>query len=98
MAAGSHSQSGNFAVRICQSGKRIIVISLPCVRKNVTGDGGVAGPAFKAVGWASIAVSVVALGVFVGRELRIRYKFRHRTPSELYAHAGDQMPEYGMGI
>ncbi|ACO34493.1 hypothetical protein [Acidobacterium sp.] len=54
---------------------------------------------FRYVGWTSVAVGVAALGVYVGRELRLRYKFNRRTPSDFYAHAGDEMPtEYGMGI
>jgi hypothetical protein len=58
-----------------------------------------ASPALKAIGWASVAVGVAALGLFVGREIRQRYKFNHRTPTDFYSHAGDEMPaEYGMGI
>jgi hypothetical protein len=53
----------------------------------------------KAIGWASIAVGVAALGLFIGREIRNRYKFKRRTPSDFYSHAGDEMrAEYGMGI
>lgn len=56
-------------------------------------------PIFRYVGWTSLAVGVAALGVYVGRELRLRYKFSHRTPSDFYSHAGDEMrTEYGMGI
>ncbi|HLH33454.1 MAG TPA: hypothetical protein VKX41_02200 [Alloacidobacterium sp.] len=56
--------------------------------------------ALRAIGWSSVAVGVVALGLYVGRELRQRYKFNRRTPYDLYSHAGDQMQaaEYGMGI
>jgi hypothetical protein len=58
------------------------------------------------IGWASVAVGVAAVGIYVGHELRLRYKFNHRTPSDFYAHAGDQLPpdydmgaiEYGVGI
>ena len=51
------------------------------------------------MGWTSVAVGVAALGVYVGRELRGRYKFSHRTPSDFYSHAGDEMQtEYGVGI
>ena len=54
---------------------------------------------FRYVGWTSVAVGVAALGVYIGRELRVRYKFSKRTPSDFYSHAGDKMPtEYGMGI
>lgn len=56
-------------------------------------------PLFRYMGWTSVAVGVAALGVFVGRELRVRYKFNHRTPSDFYSHAGDEMQtEYGVGI
>lgn len=59
--------------------------------------------ALRAIGWTSVAVGVTALGLYVGRELRLRYKIRHRTPSEFFSHAGEEMgtelgAEYGMGI
>jgi hypothetical protein len=56
--------------------------------------------ALRALGWASVAVGVAALGLYVGRELRQRYKFNRRTPSDFYSHAGDegQTTEFGMGI
>jgi hypothetical protein len=52
------------------------------------------------IGLATGAVTVVALGVVVGRELRLRYKFNRRTPYDFYAHSGDQMQdmEFGVGI
>jgi hypothetical protein len=57
-------------------------------------------PALKVVGWTSAAVGVAALGLYVGRELRLRYKFRHRTPSDFFSHAGDEAlgTEFGMGV
>lgn len=55
--------------------------------------------ALRAIGWASVAVGITALGLYIGREVRARYKFRHRTPADFYSHAGDEFPaEYGMGI
>lgn len=36
--------------------------------------------ALRALGWASVAVGIAALGLYVGRELRQRYKFKRRTP------------------
>ena len=56
--------------------------------------------ACKIVGWTSVAVGIAALGLYVGRELRSRYKFRHRTPYDVFSHAGDRIPaaEYGIGI
>jgi hypothetical protein len=55
--------------------------------------------ALRAIGWTSVAVGVAALGLFVGRELRLRYKIRHRTPSDVFSHAGEDFStEFGMGI
>ena len=55
----------------------------------------------RALGLATAAVGVVTLGLFVGRELRFRYKFRRRTPSDFFANAGGDAlagAEYGMGV
>jgi hypothetical protein len=55
--------------------------------------------ALRAIGWTSVALAVTALGLYVGRELRVRYKFKRRTPSDFYSHAGEEMgAEYGMGV
>lgn len=53
-----------------------------------------------ALGMATAVVGAVTLGLLFGRELRLRYKFRQRTPSDFFSKAGDSMssPEYGMGI
>ncbi|MCU1226743.1 MAG: hypothetical protein JWQ42_4836 [Edaphobacter sp.] len=53
----------------------------------------------KTVGWISAGLGAVALGLFIGRELRLRYKFNHRTPYDAYAHAGDEQDmDFGLGI
>ena len=53
----------------------------------------------RAVGWTSVALAVTALGLYIGRELRIRYKFNRRTPSDFFSHAGEEIgAEYGVGI
>ncbi len=54
----------------------------------------------KTIGWISAAFGAVALGLIVGREIRQRYKFNRRTPYDLYAHSGDELPdvEFGVGI
>ena len=53
----------------------------------------------KTLGWVSAGLGAVALGLFVGRELRQRYKFNRRTPYDLYAHAGDEKDvDFGLGI
>ena len=54
----------------------------------------------RTVTWMGVAASVAALGLLVGRELRLRYKFNHRTPYDYYKHAGDQDPldSYAVGV
>ena len=53
----------------------------------------------KTVGWISAGLGAVALGLFLGRELRQRYKFNHRTPYDFYSHAGDEQDvDFGLGI
>ena len=54
---------------------------------------------FKTVGWISAGLGAVALGLFLGRELRQRYKFNRRTPYDFYAHSGDEQDvDFGLGI
>jgi hypothetical protein len=53
----------------------------------------------RVIGWFSVGMAVAALGIYVGSELRSRYKFKHRTPYDFYANAGEaQASEFGMGI
>ncbi|HEX4039372.1 MAG TPA: hypothetical protein VHX37_15040 [Acidobacteriaceae bacterium] len=53
----------------------------------------------RAIGWTSVAVGVTALGLYVGHELRVRYKFSRRTPPDYFSHAGEEFgPEFGVGI
>ena len=61
---------------------------------------GVACLPYKTIGLASIAVGVAALGLYLGREIRCRYKFKRRTPYERFSHAGEETAaaEFGMGI
>jgi hypothetical protein len=55
--------------------------------------------ALRAIGWTSAALAVTALGLYVGREIRLRYKFKRRTPSDFFSHAGEELgAEYGVGI
>ena len=52
------------------------------------------------IGLLSAGVTVVAIGVMVGNELRKRYKFNRRTPYDMYSHAGDKPVEdleFGLG-
>jgi hypothetical protein len=53
----------------------------------------------KWIGWLSVGITVAAVGIFIGREIRRRYKFKRRTPYDFYAHAGEkQTGEFGLGI
>jgi len=53
----------------------------------------------RAITWFSVGMAVATLGIFVGRELRNRYKFNHRTPYDFYSNADErQASEFGMGI
>lgn len=64
---------------------------------SVTDDG---STLLRNVGWISAGITVLALGVVIGREIRQRYKFNRRTPYDFYAHSGDQAQdvEFGVGI
>jgi hypothetical protein len=49
--------------------------------------------------WFSVGMAVAALGIFVGAELRSRYRFKKRTPYDFYSNAGEQQAgEFGVGI
>ena len=55
--------------------------------------------AMRVVTWFSAGMAVAALGIYVGTELRSRYRFRRRTPYDFYANAGEtQAGEFGVGI
>ena len=42
---------------------------------------------------------VLFCAIYVGYEIRSRYKFRHRTPYDFYAHAGPgAAADFGVGI
>ena len=52
----------------------------------------------RTVGWISAGLGALALGLFVGRELRQRYKFNRRTPYDFYSHSGDETHEMEFGV
>jgi len=52
----------------------------------------------KTLGWVSAALGAVAIGMVIGREIRQRYKFNRRTPYDLYAHSGDELPDVECGV
>jgi hypothetical protein len=52
----------------------------------------------RVIGWFSVGMAVAALGIYLGSELRSRYKFKRRTPYDFYSNAGEQQTgEFGMG-
>ncbi len=57
-------------------------------------------PWVQVLGWGSVATGALALGFFVGRNLRERYRFKHSTPYDFYSHAGDNggPVEFGVGV
>ncbi len=52
------------------------------------------------LGFATILLGAVTLGLYLGREIRFRYRFRRRTPTDFFSNAGDPIAsaEYGMGV
>ena len=53
----------------------------------------------RVIGWFSVGMAVAAIGLYLGRELRMRYKFNKRTPYDFYSNAGNQQStEFGVGI
>jgi hypothetical protein len=53
----------------------------------------------RVIGWFSVGMAVAALGIYLGTEMRSRYKFKRRTPYDFYANAGEQQAsEFGMGV
>ena len=51
-----------------------------------------------AAAWIAGGLSVVALGLLAGRELRVRYKVKRRTPYDYYSHSGDRTPDLEVGV
>ena len=53
----------------------------------------------RVIGWFSVGMAVAALGIYVGSELRNRYKFKKRTPYDFYSKAAEQQSgEFGVGV
>ena len=74
---------------------------IPVPTQNQDGDenGEEETTLIKTVGWISAGLGAVALGLFIGRELRQRYQFNRRTPYDFYAHSGDEQDvDFGLGI
>ena len=53
----------------------------------------------RVIGWFSAGMAIATLGIYLGYEIRSRYKFRHRTPYDFYSSAEPQpMNDFGVGI
>jgi hypothetical protein len=53
----------------------------------------------RVITWFSVGMAVAALGIYLGAELRNRYKFKRRTPYDFYSNADErQAGEFGVGI
>ena len=53
----------------------------------------------RVLGWFSAGMAVATIGIYLGFELRNRYKFRHRTPYDFYSNAEPQAAnDFGVGI
>lgn len=67
--------------------------------EEITAEEGKESSTLKVIGWLSLGVVVAAVGLFVGCEIRNRYKFNHRNPYDFYTHAGEQQTgEFGLGV
>ena len=57
-------------------------------------------PPLHLLGFATALIGAVTLGLYIGREVRLRYRFRRRTPSDFFSNAGDPIAsaEYGLGV
>ena len=72
---------------------------LPFPRSQYDDDDEEDSTLIKTIGWISAGLGAVAVGLFIGREIRQRYKFNRRTPYDFYAHSGDEQDvDFGLGI
>ena len=67
--------------------------------QEITSEENCESNTLKVIGWLSVGITVAVLGLFVGRELRSRYKFKRQTPYDFYEHAGEKaVSEFGLGV
>jgi hypothetical protein len=53
----------------------------------------------RVIGWFSMGMAVATIGIYLGYEMRCRYKFKRRTPYDFYANAAPQTAgDFGVGI
>lgn len=57
------------------------------------------GKTLRVITWFSVGMALATVGIFVGREIFTRYKFKRRTPYDFYANAGENhFSEFGVGV
>jgi hypothetical protein len=62
-------------------------------------DDGSEKSTLRVIGWFSMGMAVATVGIYLGFELRSRYKFKRRTPYDFYSGATPQPAnEFGVGI
>ncbi len=62
-------------------------------------DPEVEGKTLRVIGWFSMGMAVATIGIYLGYELRCRYKFNRRTPYDFYSSAAPQAAtDFGVGI
>jgi hypothetical protein len=53
----------------------------------------------RVIGWFSMGMAVATIGIYLGYEIRCRYKFKRRTPYDFYSNAEPQAAnDFGVGI
>jgi hypothetical protein len=55
------------------------------------------GKTLRVIGWFSMGMAVATVGIYLGFELRSRYKFKRRTPYDFYSNAA-AATDFGVGI
>ena len=66
---------------------------------DISAEGAKGKSTLRVIGWFSVGMVVATIGIYLGNELRSRYKFNRRTPYDFYSNAGEQqVGEFGVGI
>jgi len=77
--------------------REVVARELPSSTEETTAPEKSGSTALRIITWFSVGVAVAALGIFVGAELRSRYRFKRRTPYDFYSNAAEPS-EFGVGI
>ena len=48
--------------------------------------------------WVSASLGIIALGIYTGREIRSRYRFKRLTPYDFYSHSGDRFGDADLSV